>query len=193
LLVVDDVPISTDDAIEARLDALEMDRPIEVIRLAEAETAPADTDGFDLVVVSSSADSGGIGGTLKDIVVPMLVLEPGIFNLMGLGGVRGSGMDAEITIIDESHPIAHGKTGTLTLCGGPVDMVAQQLLPGGIMIAQASLNVNAGVIVAYEKGVDVGGPLPAGRGSFGSLKLAACQTAEAWRFFDEAVLWLTQL
>lgn len=190
LLVVDDVPISTDEAIESRLLGIPWGRDIEVDRIAEAMTTPETTDGYQLVVVSSSADTAGIGGSLKEVAVPILVLEPGIFDQMGLGPVRRSNSDAEMVVSAPEHPIAHGLTGTITLCGSEVDQVGQLLQPGGVQVGHGVVNTAAGLVVAYERGIDVGGVLPERRVSFGVLKLAACQTETAWEFFDAAVTWL---
>jgi hypothetical protein len=186
LLVVDDVPISTDDAIEARLLA----QSGVVDRIPESAVTVELAENYELVVISPSADSDGIGGSLRDITVPMLLLEPSVAAAQGLGSLSASEGDGEAVIALESHPMAGGTTGVVQLCSSPVALPGNTILPSGTSVAVASLTPGVSILFAYDAGADVGGPLPAARAGLGVFRLAACQTDNAWRYFDLAVRWL---
>ena len=112
---------------------------------------------------------------------------------MGLGERRTSSSDTQIVVASPEHPIAQNRTGTITICDSEVTLEGQETLTGGVTVAQTSLNEQAAAVAAYESGLDIGGPLPERRVGIGVLRYAPCQTEEAWKFFDGAVLWLLRI
>ena len=193
LLVVDDLRISTDDAIESRLRSLSQAPGIDVESVPEDLVVPEEAELFDLVVISPSADADGIGGSLALVRTPVLVLESRIFGRMGLGGRRTSPSDSQVVVASPEHPIAQGRTGTITICDSAIELEGQETLTGGVAVVQASLNTQAAAVAAYDEGVDINGPLPERRVGMGVLRNASCQSEEAWKFFDGAVLWLLRI
>ena len=82
-------------------------------------------DGFDLLVISSTLNSGTVRGKYADTPVGLVNWEQalnrqavGEFN-MSVGGATGESQ-TEITIIDDTSPLAAGLSGTVTVFDSPV-------------------------------------------------------------------------
>jgi hypothetical protein len=186
LMVVDDVPITTDDVVAARLE----DQEFDVTRVPESEVTFEQAESFDLVVVSTSADGAGLGSSLRELPRPMLLLEPIIAANQGLGSTVTAETTTDMQIADPAHPIAAGMSGTITICSNTYAIVGNLVKPGGTIVGHPPSDPTNGVLFAYEEGADVGTPTPARRVGFGALKPARCQTQVSWELFDTAVAWL---
>lgn len=104
----------------------------------------ADADGQCAVVIAGSVDSADVGTKLRELDIPVLVIEYNLFDDMGfaLDGSYGAadGDDLEILITDERHPLAAGNSGVVKIWDGGGRM--SWALPLGADVAA----VNAGFI-----------------------------------------------
>ncbi len=184
LLVVDENPISTDQAVENRLVGL----GAEVTRISELVVRAEDVEGYDMFVVSPSADGVDTPPSLNEVAVPMLLLEPSVTAKMGFGGVSHEAAQMSATVMRPAHPLAAGKSGTVVVCSGEVS------LEGTRAAAKASILDSAGgthsVLFVHEKNETVSIKLPATRVGLSLIKGAACQTETSWQFFDAAFQYL---
>lgn len=184
LLVVDENPISTDRAVEERLVAL----GAEVTRISELVVQPADVEGYDLFIVSPSADAVDTPTSLNEVAVPMILLEPAVTARMGFGSLAYQADTMTVNVVRPAHPLAAGQSGEVTVCAGEI------ILQGNKALASASVLDSAGgnhsPLFVHEKGEVVGIELPARRVGLGLIKLASCQTEASWQFFDAAFEYL---
>lgn len=184
LLVVDENPISTDQTVENRL----TDLGAEVTRISELVVKPKDVEGYDMFVVSPSADGLDTPTSLNQVAVPMLLLEPSVTAKMGFGGMGHEAMQNSGVVLRPGHPLAAGRTGTIVVCSDEIT------LQGTRAAAPASIVDSAGgthsVVFVHEKGETVGITLPATRVGLSLIKIASCQTETSWQFFDAAFHYL---
>lgn len=184
LLVVDDVPISTDRLVEQRLVELGAD----VVPIAESVVTDSDTIGYDLIVVSSSADGVETPQSLKLVPVPMLLLEPSVSIAMGFGNSRRLDAQTQGVVVQPEHPISAGLSGTVTLCSGTASFQGVAV-PNEARVVELTSGT-AALVFFFKAGEVVGEPLQAARVGLSVLKPSQCQTDASWRFFDGAYSWL---
>lgn len=160
-------------------------------------------NGMDLVVLSSSAVAGTLAGKYRDVAVPVLDLEASVFDDMKMtGGTGGTDYDEQdgrtITIVAgmETHPLAAGLSGTLTISdGGGNDCCGVNWgkpAAAGVKVANYQNVAAKTAIFAYEKGVKMVDDLtaPARRvGFFASDESVPRLTANALVLFAAAVEW----
>ena len=86
-------------------------------RRGQNEIDAADAAGKALVVISSTLQAAAVGGTFRDVEVPVLVWEAFIFDDMKMtgpvaqvdyGSIAGQ---QEVMIVDAAHPLAAGLAG----------------------------------------------------------------------------------
>lgn len=184
LLVVDENPISTDRAVEERLTGL----GAEVTRISELVVKPADVEGYDLFIVSPSADGVDTPASLNNVAVPMILLEPAVTARMGFGAMASQSASQTVNVVRPAHALAAGKTGEVTVCSSEVILQGNQALASASVLDSASGNHSA--LFVHEKGETVGIELPARRVGLSLIKLAGCQTEASWEFFDAAFEYL---
>jgi len=178
-----------------------------VVLRTGVDVKAADATGRQLVVISSSVQSGDVGGRLRDVDVPVLVWEPALFDDMLMTGTVddkdfGSKDDQlKINIKLPGHPIASG------LSAGPVQVVTVKdrfswgkPLPSADVVATLDGFVphcgcpadQQATIFAYEKGDQLlGGVRAKARrlGMFLNNDTAVRFNATGWKVFDSAVRW----
>jgi hypothetical protein len=159
----------------------------------------SDADGMDLVLISSSVNSGKVAATFRDAEAGVIVFEGYVFDDMALTG-SAAGRDygyktgqSQVVVLDGSHPIAGGMSGTVTFAdnaegnifwGVPNSNAARI---AGLVSDQAKVTV-----FAYEQGaVLYNGAAAADRrvGMFFGENTASHLTDDGWRMFDAAVAW----
>jgi hypothetical protein len=77
-----------------------------------------DVEGMNLVVLASSCDSEILVGKYRDVAVPVLVMEPAVFDEMGMiGSVLDSGEidGSQVSIARPGHLMAAGLMGDITV------------------------------------------------------------------------------
>src|SRR4051812_3276231 len=117
LLVVGSTPLTGGDlALSTRLSAT-LGYGVTVVTDAAATAAQA--SGMALVMISESVTDTQVNTKFKTVQVPVMVLEPQLFDDMGLTptGTTNFGTQAvqAVTITNSAHPMAGGLTGTRTI------------------------------------------------------------------------------
>lgn len=198
LLVVgtaSDPELNTADAgVKERLEA--QGWQVSVVQAPASVTT--DADGKQLVVVSSTVNSGDVGDKFRHIEVPVIAWEQAVQDnfLMTLddGSVRGTLADqTEIDIVNADHPLAGGlSTGIVTTTTAPQAYSWGTPNENAVIIATIADNPDQAVVYGYEKGAGLidDTPAPERRVMFlwGDDGFAA-HTDEVLSLFDAAVEW----
>ncbi len=170
------------------------------VRVVSASAVQAaDANGTNLVVISESTQSSDVASRLTNVAVPILCLEPALFDdlKMTAGGWQNDMgeelQQTEIVIIDGVHPLSAGFSGSDPLT---VTTAASKFLwgrPGANAAKVAAMCTDSTKIgiFAYEAGASmVGLTAPAKRvGWFAGRDTPANFNDNAWALFDAAVLW----
>jgi hypothetical protein len=152
--------------------------------------------GVGLVVISSSVSSESVAGLFRDVAVPVICLEPGIYDDMGMTGPMldvdfgYKAMEGKIDIMSPMHPIAATLTATVAL---NVDRgLGYGVAPAAEKVASIAGNPKMLAIFAYKTGAKMVGMqkaparrvgFPASDGNFGGM------TMEAITLFEAAIDW----
>ena len=155
----------------------------------------ADASGKSLVVISSTVPAAAVGSAFRDVSVPVMTWESGIYAAMGMtlrslpsSGSRGGQRHA--LIVSTESPLAADLSGRVTLTrrestfnwGMPNDAARVVALPGDPAKA---------IVFAY----DADDPMPGLRapsrriGFFLGDAGATLLTREGWALFDAAIAW----
>ena len=159
----------------------------------------SDADGKDLVIVSATIYSGNVNSIFKDVTIPVLVLEPYIFDDMKMTeSVEdtdfGEKKDDDIDILDPNHYIALQSN-----LSGKIDVLKdKKYLNWGVPSNDADLvaKVSSGkyCIFVYEQGDNmIGMTAPALRvGFFFGYDAAKKAKSDGWKLFDNTVNYCLQ-
>jgi hypothetical protein len=195
LLVVGNTSLTNSDtALVNRLQALGTSVTVVDDNVVQA----SNSNGKKLVVVSESADSVEVGGTFDSVAVPVIAMEPKIFDDMHMTGPQGwdTNMGTEpgtsVTIVNPQHPLAGGLSGTVAVASSTTTLNWGK--PSGSMIGVATIPGLAGNkfgIFAYEKSATmVGATAPARRvGFFAHAEVPAIFTNAGGTLFAAAAEW----
>lgn len=127
---------------------------LEVVLVDDAAVTASDADEVDAVVVSETCVSEVLGGKLRDVPRPVIVLEGDAWNAMGMSGSTFDVIGTSVFVQDPGHPIAAGLSGqasvlTSTFGSGLMATapprtahVIARVLPAGLV-----------VVFAYEAGM----------------------------------------
>jgi RHS repeat-associated protein len=194
LFVVGSTTLSAGDAAtKTRLESLGL-----TVSMKDAVSAvTADANGKGLVVVSESSPSADINAKFRDVAVPVVVLEPQVFDDMLMTGPTlnvdfGYLTDQlQVQIDNPIHQMAANLTGTVTLAGSPSGYAWG--IPGANAIKVASLSSapSRSLLFGYETGATmVGMNAPARRaGVFLVHASATAVNSDGWALFDAAIRW----
>ncbi|HKQ53664.1 MAG TPA: LamG-like jellyroll fold domain-containing protein [Pyrinomonadaceae bacterium] len=195
LLVVSDavnLPAS-DGLIKARLENLGF-----TVTVKDAVSAvSSDATNKSLVYISETVASTNVTTKFRDVAVPVILAESQLFDDMLMTGPTNetdygyAGGQNQVIILDPSHPLAAGCTGTVTVSiqvsgaawGRPSASAAQ--------VASMSYDGTKKAIFAYESGaMMVGMQAPARRvGLFHGNDAYSSLTGNGGALFDAAVRW----
>lgn len=181
-----------DNALKTRLSALGAN----VLVKAAPQTVSGDAVGKALIVISETVNSGDVNTKFRDTTVPVLCLEPSLFDDLRLTGT-GNGTDygttsnqLELELVAVSHPLASGlripfSTSSATLAWGRPTSSA-------IAIARIAGTSDRMGIFAYEAGASlVSGVAPGRRVAWAATgSVPSTLTTQGWKLFDDAVNWL---
>ncbi|GAA3181375.1 hypothetical protein GCM10010531_39460 [Blastococcus jejuensis] len=165
------------------------------VTLADDDTVtPGAAAGKVLVIIGQSVNSNAAAvKSLASVTVPVWVAKPYLLDDYGLTG-RTGGTDygdksgAQLTIADPAHPMAAGRTGTVTIQSGG-------RLSWGRPAASATVVATAGTdpsvfVIAPGAPLFSGAAAPACRLTFPLVGSAPTTfTATGWALFDAAVAW----
>lgn len=194
LFVVGNTTLSAGDAaIRTRLEGL---GATVTLRSATAATS-ADAQGKALIVISESVTSGNVNTKFRDSAVPVICLEPALFDDFKLAGavdgadygISTNQMELELTAI--SHPLAAGLTVPISSAAGAFSW--GRPAPGAIGIGRIVGSSDRMGIFAFDAGQALtSGVAPARRvGWVATASLPTTLTKQGWQLFDDAVNWST--
>lgn len=148
----------------------------------------------NLVVISSSAESGPLQSKLKDVTMPVLVVEDAEFKLMGMSASGNHDANvSQVAIVTAGSALVAGATGTVTFSSKPGDLgwaagTSAMAVVGATMPGDAT----HAAIFGYPKGATMPGMVaPARRAGFAIREtLAANLNAEGLKLFDAILEWV---
>jgi chitodextrinase len=162
------------------------------------EVLAAHANGHHVVVVSESIASSELGSKLASVAVPIVSLEPAVFDDLKMTGTTSNTdfgaatnqTDLVFTKVD--HPLAAGQAlGQVTVVTAPSCFIWGLPAAAAVKIAHLVGNANAWNIFGYESGAAmVGMNAPARRvGCFVGENTSPNLNETGKRLFDAAVLW----
>jgi hypothetical protein len=164
------------------------------VRGAAAATT-ADAQGKALIVISESVTSGDVNTKFRDSAVPVICLEPALFDDFRLAGTvqntdygqAASQTELELTAV--SHPLAAGLTVPISSTAGAFSWARPA--QGAIGIGRIVGSSDQMGIFAFDAGQTLtSGVAPARRvGWVASASLPTTLTKQGWQLFDDAVNW----
>jgi glucose/arabinose dehydrogenase/PKD repeat protein len=184
---------AADAALRSRLEGLGFQ-----VTVASETAGAGDASGKDVVLISSSVGSSALQTRFRDVAVPVIVWEGGLYDDMGMTAATGTFYGespgiTSLTISDPAHPLAAGLTGTRVVSSAATTLKWGR--PGGSAATVATVPGDAtrAAIFAYESGSTMPGlTAPAKRiGLFLHDQTPSTLTADGWRLFEAAVLWAT--
>jgi hypothetical protein len=162
-----------------------------VVSVDDGAVTAGDATGRDVVLVSSTSDSQLVKATLRDVAAPVVIWKPALYDDMGLtpAGAYGVTKTTTVAIVNAAHPLAAGRTGSVTLLTAAENMPWGQVEPSASVVATVSGNP---AIFAYSAGATLpGGGNAAGcRVGFPAYHTSPSRfTVDGGALFDVAVAW----
>jgi hypothetical protein len=196
VLVVGDGALGAPDrSLKDRLEQMGFD----VLLRTGAQVTAADARSRALVVVSDSVTSAQVNTKLRDVRAPLMMLEAGLFDDLGLTGPNEgthfgeTGGQRVLEVRAPAHPLAAGLSGSVAVASEGVTFAWGQPGPGADVVATLAGAPDRASIFAYRTGSAMVGRAAPGRivGWFAEQTAAASLTDDGWRLFEAAVRWLT--
>lgn len=172
-----------------------------VVRVrSDSSTKPADFEEQHLVVVSQSVRSNELKSVLtaQATAVPMLVMEPALFDDLGLTGDEQSGGfgietgQTALAITAPQHPLAAMLSGTQSVASAPAAFAWGKPASSSIVVARSLNQTDHAFVFAYDEGATLlSGEKNAFRkvGWFASDSGFESLNAKGQQMFDSAVGW----
>lgn len=165
----------------------------EVVVVSDAVVTAQSVAGSDLVVISSSAESGPLQDKLKDVPIPVLCVEDAEFTKMGMAsaGDHTAGI-SEVVIV--GGPLVGTASGTLSISSKPGELGWGTPAPSALRGATLPGEPDRLVVFGYEKGAQMTSmAAPARRAGFAIREqLAANLNADGIKLFDSILEWVIQ-
>jgi hypothetical protein len=190
------LPTAGDTVMAGRLKALGF-----AVTFASDKTVSATSvAGVDLIVISSSAESGNLGTRLRDVAIPIFCVENGQYPNQGMtpAGV-GAGEDSvlaqtAVTVVAAASPLAAGLTGSVTISSKAGELGWGAPPAGATVAATVVGQTSHAAIFGFAKGDQmVGMTAPARRAGFAIREdLAANLSTDGIKLFDSIAAWVAQ-
>lgn len=189
-------PTAGDTVMAGRLKALGFS-----VTFVSDQTVSANTvAGADLILISSSAESGNLGTRLRDVAIPIFCVENGQYPNQGMtpagvGTGEGSVLSqTAVTIAAAAGPLGGGLSGNVTISSKAGELGWGAPPAGATVAATVVGQTNHVTIFGFAKGDQmVGMTAPARRAGFAIREdLAANLSTEGIKLFDSIVAWVTQ-
>jgi hypothetical protein len=167
----------------------------EVVVVSDAAVTAESVVGSQLVIISSSAESGPLQAKLKDIAIPVLCIEDAEFTKMGMAKAGDHTAGVSQVVIDAAGSALVGAaTGTLTISSKPGEL--GWATPAAAALKGATLpgDPSRVVVFGYEKGAQMATLIaPERRAGFAIREtLAANLNADGLKLFDSILEWVIQ-
>jgi hypothetical protein len=175
------------------IDHLEM-RGFKVTLVADTVVTAAMTAGKDLVLISSSEESGNLTTKLRDVAVPVVCMEDGSLPDMKMVSMRNHTNGQSMVKMVGMHPLTDGLSGTITIANNPpapADLGWGLVGPKAIVAATTVADGTQAALFGYQTGDDmVGMVAPARRVGFCAREAIASHfSPDGLKIFDSAVDW----
>lgn len=169
----------------------------DVIVVDDNASNTADADGKELVIISSTSNSGAVGVKFRDVNVPVVTWEVALYDDMKMtdngNNDSGTGSDNDVNIRNSSHPLAAGfANGSRQISNSNQSLTWGNPNNNADIIAILGNNQNRATIFSFETGrtMEDSFAAPARRvGFFFTDDTAASINNNGWRLFDAAVSW----
>jgi hypothetical protein len=165
--------------------------------VTDLDVTPEMVAGSDLVVISSSAESGPLKAKLKDVALPVLVVEDAEYTLMGMAtsGNHDAGV-SQVTIVPAGAALVGTATGTPTFSSKPGDLGWGAGTNAATVVIGATMPGNPAhaAIFGYEKGAQMSGMVAPGKRAGFAIRetLAANLNADGLKLFDSILEWVLE-
>jgi hypothetical protein len=197
------VPSNADERVKKRLEALGLEVRLQVGGPPTAD----DLRRVRVVVISSTAWARDLNVHYRDLPVPIVTWEPLLYDELGMTGPQwptdqGYAVSTGEAVIENPiHPLAAGRTGTVSLVDIAPDAMSRKYLrqmswgapgPHAQVIARWPGQPGRAVLFAYERGAPMPGlpAAPARRvGLFLQNYTAQVMSDAGWSLFDAAIGW----
>jgi hypothetical protein len=165
----------------------------EVVVVSDAAVTAQSVTGSDLVVISSSAESGPLQAKLKDIPIPVLCIEDAEFTKMGMASA-GNHTAGITQVVIVGGPLVGMASGTVTISTKSGELGWANPAPSAIKGATLPGDASKLVVFGYEKGSQMTSlAAPARRAGFAIREqLAANLNADGIKLFDSILEWVLQ-
>jgi len=149
---------ASDAAVKSQLEALGHT----VVVKDGSSAVTGDATGKALVIISSTVNPTSVGTKFRTVTVPVITWESGSFNNMGMTGNSNKDFgtktgQTQIAIVNASHPLAAGLTGTTTVVSSSKTFDWGKPSTSAISIATVAGDSAKTAIFAYEPGVAMPG------------------------------------
>jgi hypothetical protein len=197
LVTASDLISASDEALRTRLTSLGLG--VEVAFGPDVTAAQA--AGRRLVVISESTLSTTVEDRLRMIEVPVLSLEPALWDNLGMvaatwgtdfGDVQSQ---QDLNLLLPGHALAAGLTGLVRVTATPEKFLWGTPTATAARVASLAGDASKAAIFAYEAGAAMSGlAAPARRiGFLAGRDAPRSFTAQGWQLFDGAVRWASRL
>ena len=183
--------VDGDAAIKARMEGLGWE-----VQLL-SETAPVSAvAGADVVLISSTVGGAAVGARFRDVTVPVIIWEGGIYDDMGMTQASGTFYGEptslnSLTVPSSAHPLAAGLAGTRLVTTSRQTFKWGRAGASATTIATIPGDSSRAAIFAYEAGAAMPGATARDKrvGLFLHDRTAAALNADGWRLVDAALRW----
>ena len=107
-----------DDSYDAGLASVLTGLGYAITNIADTDAVSTDGDGFDVVVISESAQSTDIADTFVATLAPVVCLEGLVWDDMQLSDEPATSTSDDVAILDDMSPLAGGLAGSVDVLDG---------------------------------------------------------------------------
>lgn len=165
--------------------------------VTDSASTTAMADGKSLVIVSATVTSGQVAAKYKSVAIPVITCEHAIMDDMSMTGNAAADHNVatgltSVQMTNTTHPLAAGKTGTVTVFSSTGNMPWGNPVASAVRIACVPGDTSKSVFFAYDTGSSMFGGFvaPARRIGFFFDDIGGEQAnANGWNFFATAVRW----
>jgi biopolymer transport protein ExbD len=174
---------------------------MEVTVIADKELKSDSANGYILIYVSESVNSGKIQDKFVKLPIPVIYAEPqslsdtGMTDAEAFGSLVGGNAAKTIQIRDSKHPLAAGLQNSVDIYKDNGKMGFGTPGKEAIVVATVPNEEQKATIFAYDKGTKnvKGNPVTAREVYFYLFNGEEInQTDDGWKLFDAAVRWTTE-
>ncbi|GAA5531311.1 hypothetical protein [Herpetosiphon gulosus] len=172
----------------------------------------SDAATVNVVVISASIDSYKLENDFTYVTTPMVVNEYALYDQLGMTngasgtdyGINSGTPTTTITLLDPTHPLAGGKSGTVTVQSQSLRLPYGRPVNQGVKVANLPGSASKTVLFGYDTGATMTIPSTKDGGLVGSTPLAAPArrvglfldadtplylTSDGWDLVRSALLW----